>query len=47
MPFLIYPIAGAIAGFGAGYFTGNTTQKLVLFVGALIVGSWLYNNMKG
>ncbi|MCJ0813261.1 hypothetical protein [Vibrio vulnificus] len=36
MPFILYPIIGAAAGFGAGYFTGSTTKKLVM--GAALVG---------
>lgn len=36
MPFLLFPLVGAVAGFGAGYFAGNTTKKVVL--GAALVG---------
>ncbi len=46
MPFIIYPLVGAVAGFGAGYFTGSSTKKLLLGAALLGGGYLAYKHVK-
>lgn len=39
MPFLVYPLVGVVAGFGAGFFAGDSSKKLL--TGAAVVGGGL------
>lgn len=46
MPFLLFPIAGAVAGFATGVFVGDTSKKIAVTAAAAVAGVWAYKNIK-
>lgn len=47
MPFLVYPLVAGIAGFGAGFFSGSSTSRVLVSAAAIGAGVWVYKNMEG
>ncbi|WP_342606960.1 hypothetical protein [Vibrio tritonius] len=45
MPFLFYPLIAGAVGFGAGFFTGSSTNRVLVTAAVVGAGVWAYKNV--